>query len=248
MEEIWAPLRIENVKPYYTISNFGRIFSSTTNQFLIPHDNHNGYLQVSLMTETGRIFRKVHRLVLLTFNYFPGCEELQVDHKDCNKHNNIITNLEWVTPKVNTNRAIVSGVRDFVGEGNGRATITKEQAIKISNLVIDGNGEKDIAAHIGCSTNVVNNIIYGKAWKHLFSEEIMQKMRNSRQGHYMPDSVKHAICLYFQNNKSKSIQVKTLCQDAIIAAGFPLNDKSLRISLRLYYRYQNQEITSQYNY
>lgn len=73
----------------------------------------SGYHVVSLNTKEGkRIQRRVHRLGMYTFSYFPGCEKYQVDHKDGNKDNNdITTNLEWVLPKENINRAINIGLR-----------------------------------------------------------------------------------------------------------------------------------------
>lgn len=69
------------IKPYYAISNYGKIFNIYTKNEIIPHMNENGYLQVSLMTRTGRVFRKVHRLVMMCFFYFEGCENFQVNHK-----------------------------------------------------------------------------------------------------------------------------------------------------------------------
>ena len=99
MVELWKIITIDNVKPYYYISTFGRVYSKKSNRFINPQYNENGYLQVGLMTNNGnKIYRKVHRLVMLTFCYINGCENLQVNHKDTNKTNNFIYNLEWVTP------------------------------------------------------------------------------------------------------------------------------------------------------
>lgn len=103
VDEIFKPIPelSDGIKPYYMISNYGTVLNIITNTEIIPHENENGYLQVSLMTKTGRVFRKVHRLVMMCFFYFEGCENFQVNHINGNKHINAYWNLEWVTSKEN---------------------------------------------------------------------------------------------------------------------------------------------------
>ena len=244
--EIWLPINIEDVKPYYFISNYGRIYSNISNTFIIPHKNHSGYLQASLMTNSGRIFRKVHRLVLLTFNYFNGCEELQVNHKDCNKLNNCLWNLEWVTPKENISHAILNNLRSSAGENNPKAILTEKEVKNIFNMVLKGMSTSNIANELGCSTSEVRSIINGATWSNVFSKEELAIMKNIRC--YMSDNIKHKLCLYYQDNINNFNSVIELCTNALLYANFEINDKSLRIAKRLYYKYQNPEITSLYNY
>ena len=54
---------------------------------------------------------KVARLIMLHFHFVPGCEYLEVDHLDGNKDNNCLWNLEWVSPRTNTHRAIINEQR-----------------------------------------------------------------------------------------------------------------------------------------
>ena len=60
-------------------------------------NNSYGYLKVYI--GEGK-YKRVHQLVaeLYTPGYFEGAE---VDHIDCNKHNNHYTNLQWCTPEYN---------------------------------------------------------------------------------------------------------------------------------------------------
>ena len=56
----------------------------------------------------------VHRLVALSFIENKNPElYTQVDHIDCNRTNNNVYNLRWVTPKQNTRHAILLGNRDW---------------------------------------------------------------------------------------------------------------------------------------
>lgn len=69
--------------------------------------NTYGYMTVNLCKNGKSNTKRVHRLVA---NAFLGESNLQVDHIDGNKQNNNLSNLEYVTPKENTNRAWRKGL------------------------------------------------------------------------------------------------------------------------------------------
>ena len=71
-------------------------------KFLSPRITKRGYLEVHLCKDGfGKVFR-IHRLVAEA--YIPNPENKpEVNHKDENKTNNCINNLEWSTPKENMN-------------------------------------------------------------------------------------------------------------------------------------------------
>lgn len=70
-------------------------------KILKPYPNTKGYLCIDLNRGGKRDAQKVHRLVAKAFipndNNYP-----QVNHKDENKHNNCVDNLEWCTNRYNT--------------------------------------------------------------------------------------------------------------------------------------------------
>lgn len=68
---------------------------------LKTYQNHKGYLSVSIYVRKGkRMLVKVHRLVALAF--IPNPDNLpQVNHKDENKQNNCVSNLEWCDCRYN---------------------------------------------------------------------------------------------------------------------------------------------------
>jgi hypothetical protein len=96
MEEIWKPV---NEFPNYHISSFGNIKNVITNKPLKPQLK-SGYLNIALVNNTNRISFKIHRLVALTFIENPE-NKSDVNHKDKNKLNNNVLNLEWMTRKEN---------------------------------------------------------------------------------------------------------------------------------------------------
>tara|TARA_Y100000592_G_C5343342_1_gene255320 strand:+ start:79 stop:537 length:459 start_codon:yes stop_codon:yes gene_type:complete len=86
----------------YLISKDGRVYSKIKNRFLKPVKNKDGYVFVGLRNDEGRKHVKIHRLVAI--HYIPNPENKpEVNHKDGNKSNNDITNLEWMTRNENCN-------------------------------------------------------------------------------------------------------------------------------------------------
>lgn len=98
MKEIFKD--IPNFENRYAISNFGRVYSYFSKQFVPQHINNSGYYRVACYKNSKCTKFYVHRLVALLFcdGYF---ENAVVNHKDGNKLNNLCTNLEWVTRSYN---------------------------------------------------------------------------------------------------------------------------------------------------
>ena len=73
--------------------------------------NKNGYMWVDLcLGKLDKVKREsIHRLMVI--NYLPNPNNLtEVNHKDGNKLNNSLTNLEWCTPSENTQHAWDNGL------------------------------------------------------------------------------------------------------------------------------------------
>ena len=100
-QEIWKDIPIYVGR--YQASNLGRIKNIQTNHIMKQQVDIDGYFIVSLEGLKKRTY-KVHRLVAMTFIPNP-LNKAQINHIDGNKKNNIITNLEWVTPGENIKHA-----------------------------------------------------------------------------------------------------------------------------------------------
>lgn len=96
---MYLPLIIDNQKTQYLISDIGEIKNIKTNKIL-KGTIRNGYKMVKLTINSQKKDYLVHRLVATTFLENP-LKLPQVNHKDKNKTNNSVSNLEWVSIKDN---------------------------------------------------------------------------------------------------------------------------------------------------
>lgn len=107
-QEIWKD--VKNYEGLYQISNLGRVksmskfagFSYRKERMLKTSLDKDGYVKVTLCKNNRTRFSSIHRLLAECFipnpNNYP-----QINHKDENKQNNDLSNLEWCTCKYNIN-------------------------------------------------------------------------------------------------------------------------------------------------
>ena len=96
----------------YEISDWGRVRNKDTHYIVKPQLSSSGYLTVRIRRHHGDYDKpalNVHRLVAEAF-IDGGSPELQVNHKDGNKLNNHVSNLEWCTRKENSQHAMRMGL------------------------------------------------------------------------------------------------------------------------------------------
>lgn len=104
--EIWKD--IKGYEGLYQVSTFGRVRSA--NKLLHLNTNTYGYKHVTLSRGKSQKTMVVHRLVATAFIENPlGLP--QINHKDGNKNNNTVSNLEWTTQKDNNHHAIKTNLR-----------------------------------------------------------------------------------------------------------------------------------------
>lgn len=96
---------MKEIKKYeglYAITSCGKVWSYKRKKFLKSQINRGGYEQVCLCKNNKKKIHTVHRLVAET--YIPNPENKpQVNHRDEDKTNNSVSNLEWLTLKENIN-------------------------------------------------------------------------------------------------------------------------------------------------
>ena len=86
----------------YLVDRKGNVYSKFSKRFLTPKKDKEGYLSVAFYGGEKPKYFKIHRLVAMMF--IPNPDNLpQINHKDENKANNSVENLEWCTGKYNVN-------------------------------------------------------------------------------------------------------------------------------------------------
>jgi hypothetical protein len=149
----------------YAVSRQGDVMSYPrlgTNGGVLRQDlNRNGYLQVRLYKAGQSKVFYAHRLIALVFL---GESADHVNHKNGNRQDNRIGNLEYVTPKENTGHAIKTRGKWFVGgERHGMAKITKAQVVQIISMKSHMT-QRDIAKKFNLSEAQVSRIVNGQRW------------------------------------------------------------------------------------
>lgn len=165
----------------YEVSNLGRVKSpdfilkTPTGQtwikkgkILKPYKRKKGYLVCDLRLKGERKIVAVHRFVALAF--IPNIDNKpQINHKDGNKENNIVSNLEWCTNSENQIHAFKTGLQ----KGNfshHNSKLTLEEVIYIKNNCVVGskkNGMQTMAKRFNVCNSTIKQIINGKSYKYI---------------------------------------------------------------------------------
>jgi hypothetical protein len=175
--EVW---RVIAKYPNYAVSNFGRVKrikpGRSTNVGRIlklnVYKHSYGYLVVNLgLGSRANIASKVFVHTLVADAFLKKPTKIVVNHKDGNKLNNNIDNLEYCTNVENTSHAHRIGLIKAKGENNSQAKLSENDVIEIKELLKSRKKTKikyrDIAKIFGVSIGAIEGISYNRSWKHL---------------------------------------------------------------------------------
>ena len=172
MEEIWKPIGYEG----YEVSNLGRVksykYDKINGRIMKPYKDSKGYLQIDLQLDgrkrENRKHLAVHRLVAMAF--IPNPYNLsQVNHKDEDKTNNCVDNLEWCTNDYNAHygthieRVAEKLKRIPVYSIDKNGNIEHFVSITEADRIVSGK-EKGISARISMALSGKRKTAYGRQW------------------------------------------------------------------------------------
>ena len=173
MEEIW-----KDIEGYYQVSNKGKVRSIDRyiDHFrggkrllkgkIIKPGLSVGYENITLYLDGKRKHKKVHRLIAETF--IPNPENKKcVNHKDGNKLNNNVSNLEWCTYAENNRHAHETGLTTNYGESHPQSKLKAEDIPNILHMSNTGMSHKKIGDELGVSAITIFDVIHGNTWKHI---------------------------------------------------------------------------------
>ena len=168
-KEIWKD--IPNYEGVYLVSNFGRIKSFRrnwkTNERILAISIWAGGYRVIKLSDKNRIIKtyKISRLVALTFILNPH-NLPEVNHKDGNKLNDEVNNLEWVNRSDNIKHALRIGLfTSRKGEKNSNAKLNNFQVRVIRK--INDMYQREIAEIFNISRSQIALIRRNGSWKHV---------------------------------------------------------------------------------
>ncbi len=173
--EIWKD--IQGYEGLYQVSDLGRVKSLARTVYrkgfkgvdswkpvgeriLVQTLSNHGYPAVNLAKAGVRSTHKVHRLVALHF-LGPCPEGQEVRHRDANRANPTLTNLEYGTRKENCADAIRHG--QMIGASNGNSKLKEDDVRmirKLSNVCADHLGLR-----FGVTAGTVRNIWAGRTYR-----------------------------------------------------------------------------------
>lgn len=169
MEEQWK--EIEGY-PNYKVSDHGRVKSLNYNRkgiekIMCPQKRKDGYFHVGLYCNKKKSLILLHRIIGIAFIPNPNNYPV-VKHKDDNRSNNVLSNLEWGTQQSNIQDMFDKGRKNHRGTNNPRSKLTEDQVLEIRNLYSTGNFmQKELGIKYGVSQKLISCIITNKNWKHL---------------------------------------------------------------------------------
>ena len=157
---------MKNIKGYeglYAVTSCGKVWSYKSKKFLKPRANNDGYLYINLCRNGKCKSYTIHRLVAMA--YIPNPENLpEINHKDENKTNNCLQNLEWCDRKYNINY------------GNHIEKASNSRKKPILQYDLDGNFirewpsatdvGKEVRSNIGYCIRGRYKTAYGFIWKY----------------------------------------------------------------------------------
>jgi len=168
--EVWKD--VVGYEGMYQVSNMGRIKSfcrDKNGRLLKPCLDKYGYLKVILSRDSKRKTVKVHRLVLETFIGDAPSPEHEGNHKNGNRADNRIENLEWTTPSENCKHAFrVLGRETIRGEAHVNAVLMRQEVRRIRKLAAAGkHSQRELGKMFGVSQRTISYIVRRETWKHV---------------------------------------------------------------------------------
>ncbi len=169
--EVWESVELDVYWMSYEVSNLGRVRRLKNDgsfYYLAMAKAPNGYRTVCLSAGGKMKGISVHRLVALTFLEPPTDKQRnEVNHKNGNKSDNRVENLEWCTRKENLEHAVKTGLSNQKGENHPRATLMEEEVIEIREAYAKGAKRGVLAKKYNVSATTIKRVVIGEVYKNV---------------------------------------------------------------------------------
>lgn len=152
----------------YLISEDGKVYNSERKRFLTQVISNRGYARLILRINKVKVDFRIHRLVAEVYLENPNNYE-QVNHKDGNKLNNHVSNLEWCSMSHNIRHAIDTGLmRTPQGIVHGMSKLKESDIAEIKRLYDTKEFTyAKLADKFNVTTSTIYKVMHNITWKHL---------------------------------------------------------------------------------
>lgn len=138
---------------------------------LSPGTKSNGYLSVSLHINGKQVSRYVHRLVAEAWlGEIPP--KMTVNHKDGNKSNNNLSNLEIMSQSDNNKHSFLTGLKKptiLKGEDNPRSVVTEKEVGEIRKMYAGGKRIMQLLIDFPhLNRDIISSVVNRRTWRHVY--------------------------------------------------------------------------------
>lgn len=167
----------------YLIDTNGNVFNKK-GKLLKPQIN-GSYFAVDLSIGCGKFKRAtIHRLVAMAFLENKEGKP-QVNHKDGNKFNNNVNNLEWPTRSENMKHAYDVLLNSHFGEKNTQSKLTADNVLDIVYKRSNETSLSKISSIYGISPSTICDIMKGRSWSHITKIEPRRNIERMKKIGYI---------------------------------------------------------------
>ena len=153
--------------PNYCTSRCGKVFRiSNKREMTQSPRGRSSYMCVRTSHGNKQKNTFVHKMVASSWLEVRSPLFTVVNHKDGNKFNNHVENLEWCTLAQNTKHAVATGLL-AKGDGLYNAELSDQQVHEICQKLIDGALPKDLASYYNVSKDIIRKIRAGDTYFHV---------------------------------------------------------------------------------
>ena len=254
---------IPEVRDYYWVSNYGRVYNANNGYLVMWNQNSAGYLIYNLMRKQeyvdagkGKYYTVAGQILVCTCFVSPKPEpNYQVNHKDFRRSNNYYENLEWMTPQANLNYSRLAG-NYWTGNVYSSARYSEEQVRHICVLLQSGITDPKVICQrvFNCEPtpglySLIRQIKSGKNWSQVSKD--YSGIADVEHRNFTPDWVIHGMCAYMRDNPDKAY---TAPLDEVLSSfgidgnsiGFDLHERYRSALRQLRYKNAYRRIADQY--
>ena len=185
---MWKKIIIDNQETNYSVSSLGEVRNDQREKIL-KQATQGGYKFVTLSINNRAKRLRVHRLVAEAF--ISNIEKKPyVNHKDGDRSNNKVENLEWVTPAENTQHAVQTGL------------LKSSRSVKVVQYSLNGERIKEFESQteaanaLGIQQAKISDVCNGK-----------RQTTGGFQWRYASDNIKKLPSVEVTNTKKKVLQI-----------------------------------------